>query len=72
MTVVACVFDCEAGFVVVCAVEVDKVGHNAATIPPFSTMPNKVLALTVTPAHESVTLCATDCKAAIHAAEHPF
>lgn len=48
------------------------VGHKAATIPPFLTMPNSVLEFTVIDAHESTTFCATVFNAAMQPAEHPL
>lgn len=52
-------------------VVVAKVGHKAATIPPFFTMPNKVLEFTDTSAHESLTAAAIEFNPDMQAAEQP-
>jgi hypothetical protein len=52
-------------------VDVAKVGHSAATIPPFFTMPNSVLEFTMIFAHASLTLCAVESSPDMQAAEHP-
>jgi hypothetical protein len=49
-----------------------NVGHNAATIPPFLTIPNNVFELTFTCEQELDTLLAIAFSPATQAVEHPL
>jgi len=54
------------------AVVLANVEHKACTIPPFFTIPNNVLELTLTSEQALVTSSATEFSEATHAAEHPL
>jgi hypothetical protein len=55
-----------------CAEVFANVGHKAATIPPFLTIPKSVFELTLTPEQEFDTLLAMEFSPATQAAEHPL
>jgi hypothetical protein len=59
-------------FITVDVVVLANVGHKACTIPPFITIPNNVLELTLTSEQALVTSSATEFSAATHAAEQPL
>lgn len=58
---------------IVACVEVSaKVGHRAATIPPFMTIPNNVLELTSTSSQDLDTLLAIAFNPSTQTSEHPL
>ena len=75
-TAAGCAAGVEGGTVtdvtVACADVFANVGHSAATIPPFLTIPNKVFELTLTLSQDWDTAFATVFSPATHTAEHPL
>jgi len=64
---------CTVMDVTVCCADVfADFGHSAATIPPFFTIPNKVLELTLTLSQDSDTALAIVFSPATQSAEHPL